>query len=113
VSDDSPFSSTDPPSAVFHYSQDRRGNHPRSHLPAWSGILQADAYGGYGELYREGRTPAPILEAGCFAHARRKVFELADLKTTAHRKNYGQLSNIIYPIALEAVQRPAMQHFAD
>lgn len=105
VRDDCPFAGTDPPAALFHYSRDRRGEHPRSHLAAWSGILQADAYGGYGELYREGRTPAPILEAGCFAHARRKFFELADVESAAHRKSRGQRSSMIYPIALEAVQR--------
>ena len=105
VRDDCPFAGTDPPAALFHYSRDRRGEHPRSHLAAWSGILQADAYGGYGELYREDRTPAPILEAGCFAHARRKFFELADVEGAARRKSRGQRSSMIYPIALEAVQR--------
>jgi transposase len=105
VRDDCPFAGTDPPAALFHYSRDRRGEHPRSHLAAWSGILQADAYGGYGELYREGRTPAPILEAGCFAHARRKFFELADAEGAARRKSRGQRSSMIYPIAIEAVQR--------
>ena len=105
VRDDCPFAGTDPPAALFHYSRDRRGEHPRSHLAAWSGILQADAYGGYGELYREDRAPSPILEAGCFAHARRKFFELADVEGAARRKSRGQRSSIIYPIALEAVQR--------
>jgi hypothetical protein len=51
-------------------SRDRRGDHPQMHLASRSGFLQADAYGGYSELYREGRVPTPILEAGCFAHAR-------------------------------------------
>jgi len=105
VRDDRPFAGTDPPAALFHYSRDRRGEHPQAHLAAWSGILQADAYGGYGELYREGRTPAPVLEAGCFAHARRKFFELADVVSSARKKSRGQRSSMIYPIALEAVQR--------
>ena len=105
VRDDRPFAGTDPPAALFHYSRDRRGEHPRSHLAAWSGILQADAYGGYGELYREGRDPAPVLEAACFAHARRKFFELADVAGAARRRSRGQRSGMIYPIALEAVQR--------
>jgi transposase len=50
VRDDRPFAGTDPPAALFHYSRDRRGEHPRAHLTSWAGILQADAYGGYGEL---------------------------------------------------------------
>jgi transposase len=83
VRDDRPFAGADPPAALFHYSRDRRGEHPRAHLASWSGILQADAYGGYGELYREGRDPGPVLEAGCFAHARRKFFELAHVEGAA------------------------------
>ena len=72
VRDDRPFGGADPPAVVFYYSRDRRGEHPRAHLASWSGILQADAYGGYGELYAQARQPGPVLEAGCFAHARRK-----------------------------------------
>jgi transposase len=69
VRDDAPFAGTYPPAALFHYSRDRRGEHPQAHLAGWSGLFQADAYGGYGELYRDGRPSGPVLEAGCFAHA--------------------------------------------
>ena len=103
--DDRPFAGADPPAALFHYSRDRRGEHPRAHLATWSGILQADAYGGYGELYAASRQPAPVREAGCFAHARRKFFELADIAAAARRKSRGERTGMIYPIALEAVQR--------
>jgi transposase len=105
VRDDRPFAGADPPATLFHYSRDRRGEHPRTHLASWSGILQADAYGGYGELYRDGRAPGPVLEAGCFAHARRKFFELADVEGAARKKSRGERSGMIYPIALEAVRR--------
>ena len=105
VRDDRPFAGSDPPAALFHYSRDRRGEHPRAHLASWSGVLQADAYGGYGELYAEGRQPAPILEAGCFAHARRKFFELADVAAAARRSSRNERTGMIYPTALEAVQR--------
>lgn len=105
VRDDCPFAGADPPAALFHYSRDRRGEHPRTHLASWSGILQADAYGGYGELYAAGRQPGPVLEAGCFAHARRKFFELADVAAVARRKSRNERAGMIYPIALEAVQR--------
>jgi hypothetical protein len=57
VRDDRPFAGADPPAALFHYSRDPRGEHPRAHLASLSGILQADAYGGYGELYRDDRKP--------------------------------------------------------
>jgi transposase len=105
VRDDLPFCGADPPAALFHYSRDRRGEHPRAHLASWSGILQADAYGGYGELYAPARVPAPVLETGCYAHARRKFFELADVEGAARRKSRGERAGMIYPIALEAVQR--------
>ncbi|MFC3267406.1 IS66 family transposase, partial [Camelimonas abortus] len=89
---------------VFHYSRDRRGVHPQEHLRAWSGILQADAYGGYNELYRPERAPAPILEAGCWAHARRKFFELADIESAARKTARGLKPPSVYPRALEAVR---------
>ena len=67
VRDDRPFGGPAPPGAVFHYSRDRGGEHPQSHLAGYSGILQADAYGGYGKLYEPGRKPGPIQEAACWA----------------------------------------------
>ena len=99
VRDDAPFGGTDPPAALFRYSRDRKGENPRRHLAGYAGILQADAYAGFNELYRPEREPGPILEAGCWAHARRKFFELADLG----RKAKG--SKPASPMALEAVQR--------
>ena len=105
VRDDRPFDGPEPPAALFHYSRDRRGEHPRAHLATWSGILQADAYGGYNELYAAGRQPGPVLEAGCFAHARRKFFELADVEGAARKKSRGERTGTVYPIALEAVQK--------
>jgi transposase len=103
--DDRPFGGNDPPSVIFHYSRDRRGDHPKRHLAQWSGILQADAYAGYNELYAPNREPGPILEAGCFAHARRKFFELADVEGAARKKSRGEKVSVVYPIALEAVQK--------
>jgi transposase len=105
VRDDRPFGGADPPAALFHYSRDRRGEHPQAHLASWSGILQADAYAGYNELYVPIRQPGAILEAGCFAHARRKFFVLADVTAAARKKSRGEQAGKIYPIALEAVQK--------
>ncbi len=51
VKDDRPFGGSDPPAAMFYYSRDRRGEHPQVHLASYSGILQADAFGGYTKLY--------------------------------------------------------------
>jgi transposase len=79
------------PAVLFHYARDRRAEHPEKHLAAYSGLLQADAYSGYNGLYAEGRKPGMILEAACWAHGRRKFFELADLQKA--------------PLAIEAVRR--------
>jgi transposase len=105
VRDDRPFAGADPPAALFHYSRDRRGEHPQAHLASWSGILQADAYAGYNELYVPARQPGAIFEAGCFAHARRKFFVLADVTAAARKKSRGEQAGKIYPIALEAVEK--------
>ena len=59
VRDDRPFAGTAPPAVVFRFSRDRAGAHPTEHLMGWSGILQADAYGGYNGLYDATRKPAP------------------------------------------------------
>ena len=104
VRDDAPFGGAAPPAAIFHYSRDRKGIHPQSHLKTWSGILQADAYGGYAELYKPDRSPGLILEAGCWAHARRKFFELADIETAERQKARGEKPKAVYPKALEAVR---------
>jgi transposase len=105
VRDDQPFGGRAPPAALFFYSRDRSGEHPRQHLASWSGILQADACGGYGKLYEAERAPAPVLEASCWAHARRKFFELADIEAAARRKAQRRTPPVISPMALEAVQR--------
>src|SRR5690606_37093499 len=85
------------------FSTDRRKEHPTRHLAGWTGILQADAYGGYNDLYRHDHKPVPVLSALCWSHARRKFFELADIKATA--KKGKRVAEEISPIALEAVKR--------
>src|SRR5207302_115733 len=71
VRDDRPFGGPGPPAAMFYYSRDRGGEHAQAHLADYTGIFQADAFGGYNKLYEADRKPAPILEAACWAHARR------------------------------------------
>lgn len=105
VRDDRPFGGRSPPAALFYYSRDRAGEHPVHHLASYSGILQADAYGGYGRLYQEGRSPGPILEAACWAHARRKFFVLADIEASARRRASSKTPSPISPLALEAVRK--------
>jgi transposase len=76
VRDDRPSGSTDPPAVLFRYSPDRKGERPRGHLRDFHGYLQADAYGGFRELYRADRAAGRILEIACWAHARRGVYEV-------------------------------------
>jgi transposase len=88
VRDDRPFAGQAPPAVLYCYSPDRRGEHPRTHLAAFRGILQADGYAGYAGLYNRG-----VTEAACWAHARRKFF---DVHATTRS-----------PLAQEALQRIA------
>jgi len=106
VRDDAPYGGADPPAALFYYSRDRSGAHPEKHLTGFAGILQADAYAGYNRLYALGRSPGPVTEALCWAHARRKFFVLADIAAAAKRgAKKGMRQVIISPLAFEAVKR--------
>lgn len=91
VRDDRPFGGSAAPAAVFHYSPTREAEHPERHLARFTGLMQADAYSGYNGLYVAGRKAGPIIEAACWAHGRRKFFELAELQKA--------------PVAIEAVRR--------
>src|SRR6056297_3790087 len=102
VRDDRPFDGTAPPAVVFRFSRDRAGEHPMEHLTGWQGILQADAYAGYNQLYEAARQPGPVASALCWSHARRKFFELADVQTNIRK---GKSAKEISPIAVEAVKR--------
>ncbi len=102
VRDDRPFGGQAPPAALFYASRDRTAEHPERHLTGYGGILQADAYAGYGRLYEASRSPTPVTEALCWAHSRRKFFELADIAKSARR---GKNAAPISPLALEAVKR--------
>src|SRR3954451_2379665 len=105
VKDDRPFGGSDPPAAMFYYSRDRRGEHAQAHLANYSGVLQADAFGGYTKLYEPQRSPVPIREAACWVHARRPFFAMADLEENARRKAAGKREIALSPIAIEIVRR--------
>src|SRR5476651_2495836 len=109
VRDDRPFGGTGPPAAMFYYSRDRRGEHPQAHLAQYAGILQADAYDGYNQLYLAGRHPGPVREAACWVHARRPFFAMADIEENARRKAAGKKEIALSPIAIEIVRRIDLQ----
>jgi transposase len=105
VRDDRPFGAISPPAAMFYYSRDRKGMHPQSHLAGYAGLFQADAFDGYRSLYLPERSPGPIVEAGCWAHARRPFFAMADIEENARRKAAGKREIALSPIAIEVVRR--------
>ncbi|WP_339420161.1 IS66 family transposase [Pseudomonas sp. RL_105y_Pfl1_103] len=89
VRDDRPAGDSTPAAVWFAYSPDRKGQHPRAHLKSFSGILQADGYAGFAQLYATGT----IEEAACWAHARRKFYDVYKDQAS--------------PLAAEALQRIA------
>ena len=91
AADDQASGSTTPPATWYRFTPDRTAAHPQAHLAGFRGFLQADAYAGYNALYEADRQPGPITEAACWAHGRRKLFELAELSRA--------------PLAIEAVRR--------
>src|SRR2546421_4645191 len=72
VRDERPFAGSRPPAALFFYSPDRKGEHPQAHLTDFRGVIHADGYAGFNELFTGGR----IVEAACWAHVRRKFFDV-------------------------------------
>src|SRR5437762_13934818 len=105
VRDDRPFGGPDPPAAMFYYSRDRAGEHAQAHLVDYTGIFQADAFGGYNKLYEADRKPGALVEAACWVHARRPFFIMADVSVNARRTAHGKTTSVISPLALEAVRR--------
>jgi transposase len=89
VRDDRPAGDSTPAAVWFAYSPDRKGEHPRSHLSDFTGTLQADGYAGFDQIYEAGC----IQEAACWAHVRRKFYDLE----VAHQS----------PVATEALERIA------
>jgi transposase len=89
VRDDRPAGDQTPPAVWFAYTPDRKGEHPKEHLSKFMGTLQADGYAGFDQVYETGR----IQEAACWAHVRRKFYDLQ----IAHQS----------PVAVEAMERIA------
>jgi transposase len=87
--DDRPWNGPDPPAAVYFYSPDRRAERPATHLATFKGIVQVDGYPGFDRLPAGG----DIQLAACWAHARRKFYEVHEATGS--------------PVAAEALKRIA------
>jgi len=112
VRDDRPFGGPDPPAVAFFYSPDRNGEHPERHLADFAGILQADAYAGFNRLYAPEREPGPILEAACWSHARRKLFELAAVSKAPIATEAVRRTDELFAIEREINSKPAEERLA-
>ncbi len=102
VRDDRPAASAAAPAVWFAYSPDRRGEHPQQHLADFRGALQADAYAGFNELYKDGR----IQEVACWAHVRRKFYDLAQAHGSPIAKEALERIGALYAIESEIRGRP-------
>src|SRR5208282_2314925 len=90
------------PAVWFAYSPDRKGEHPARHLREFSGTLQADAYAGFNQLYEDGR----IQEAACWAHVRRKFYDLQQAHASVIASEALERVAALYAIEKEIRGRP-------
>lgn len=102
VRDDRPWGEETPPAVWFAYSPNRRGEHPQAHLKGFEGILQADAFAGYAPLYALGK----IREAACWAHVRRKFYDLHKAQASPLAGEALQYIGALYAIEKEIRGKP-------
>jgi len=100
--DDRPAGDTNPPAVWFRYSPDRQGIHPQTHLRDYEGILQADAYAGFNALYDTGK----IVEAACWAHTRRKFYDIHVASPTPITTHALQVIGELYDIEAQVRGKP-------
>ena len=85
--DERPWGGTAPPAAWYRFSGDRKGQHPKDHLARYRGWMHADGYAGFEPLAASGE----VQLAACWAHARRKFYEIAEATKS--------------PVSVEALRR--------
>jgi len=102
VRDDRSFGGMAPAGVFYRYTPDRKGDHPRAHLARFSGILQADGYAGFAQLYTDNR----IVEAACLAHARRKFFDQFESSKSPIAKAALEKIAALYRVEAEIRGRP-------
>ena len=102
VRDERPWASTTPAAVLFRYTPDRKGQHPRIHLAGFTGALHADGYAGFDRLFESGR----IHEIACWAHARRKFFDLYEATQSPIAKEALDRIGALYAIESEIRGKP-------
>ena len=102
VRDNRPAGDAAAPAAWYAYSADRGGQHPEQHLRTFRGALQADAYAGFDQLYKDGR----IQEVACWAHVRRKFYDLEQAHHSPLAREALERIGALYAIEAEIRGRP-------
>jgi hypothetical protein len=102
VRDDRPASDNAAPAVWFAYSPDRKGERPEQHLSSFNGTLQADGYAGFNRVYEKGR----VQEAACWAHVRRKFFDLHQAHASPLAAEAMERIGKLYAIEAEVRGRP-------
>ena len=74
--DDRTFGGTAPPMVAYRFEDSRGGENVERHLAGYAGLLQVDGWGAYHRLAEAKRVGGPLQLAACWAHLRRKFFEL-------------------------------------
>jgi transposase len=112
--DPRPHAGPGAPAAFYCYSPDRKGERPRGHLAGFSGVMHADAFAGYDALYRpEPGKPARIQHAACWAHARRKLFEVHEATKSPIAAEALRRIQALYVIEAEITGMPAAERRAE
>src|ERR1700756_2074076 len=110
VRDDRLFAGPAPPAAAYFYSPDRGAAHPTAHMASFTGFLQADGYAGFEGLYTPARTkPGPITEVACWAHCRRKIFDVWETTKSPIAKEALDRIAAVYAIEDKARFAPAAE----
>src|SRR5689334_19291352 len=109
--DDRPWGGSTPPAVVYLYAEDRRGEHPAAHLAEFRGVLQVDGYSGFKSLL-EDRPPGEVRLAFCWAHCRRRFYELHQATGSPLAEEALRRIGELYEVEMEIRGRPAEQRRA-
>src|SRR5436305_11051090 len=104
--DDRPWCGSTPPAVVYLYAEDRRGEHPATHLAGFRGILQVDGYGGFKSLLAD-RPPGEVRLAFCWAHCRRRFYEIRQATGSPLAEEALRRIGELYAVEAEIRGRPA------
>ena len=119
VVDQRPWQGGRASAAYYRFSSDRRGERPRDHLALFRGAIQADAFSGYAALTRPpsakgrfGQGPPPLIHAACWAHARRKFYDVFESTKSAIAEEALKRIGELYKIEAEITGQPAETRLA-